>query len=277
MIKKTLNIAFLLVMLFPISGFCNDSDVVTDNADYIETENSSIEEEIWDPIEPVNRGIFEFNDTLDVHVLEPVAQAYDDNIPDPIKTGIGNFFENLRYPSYLVSDILQLNFTQAAHHTGRFVVNSTVGLAGLIDVAKDIGLKKIKEDFGLTLAHYDVPPGPYIVIPFLGPSNLRDGFGRIVDGFLDPIGWIAYTDASTDAKFWIPAGAIVVNAIDQRADLLEAVKAGKESSLDFYLFSQGAYYQYREGLLKGEDSKPMEGSSTENSEIDLSETPPSPE
>lgn len=206
-------------------------------------------EEPYDPIEGVNRAIFSFNDTLDVHVLEPVARTYREYTPDPIRTGIGNFFLNLRYPSYLVSDIVQGKFDQALEHTGRFLVNSTVGVVGLIDVAKDWGLPDHDEDFGIALAYHGVPSGPYLVIPLLGPSCVRDGVGRIVDGFLDPIGWVGYSSISASAKIAIAVGSLGMRTVHTRSGLLQAIESAKESSVDYYLFAQGAYYQYRHGVL----------------------------
>lgn len=206
-------------------------------------------EEPYDPLESVNRGIFDFNDTLDVYAIEPVSRTYRDNVPDFLQTGISNFFLNLRYPSYLVSDILQGKFEQALEHTGRFLVNTTVGIVGLVDVAEDIGLPDHEEDFGTALAYHGVPAGPYLVLPILGPSNVRDGVGRIVDGFLDPIGWIYYSSASSGVKLGVSATALGVKLVSTRAGLLQAVETAKESSLDYYLFTQGAYYQYRHGVI----------------------------
>lgn len=223
-------------------------------------------EEPYDPIEPVNRAIFDFNDAVDVHVLEPVARAYRDNVPDPIQTGVGNFFSNLRYPSYLVSDVFQGKFEQALEHTGRFVVNSTVGLVGLIDVAKDIGLPDHEEDFGIALAYDGVPAGPYLVLPILGPSNVRDGVGRIVDAFLDPIGWVGYSSLSAGSKVAITASTLGLKLIHTRAGLLQAVEAAKEGSVDYYLFMQGAYYQYRHGLVTdGKEEDDIDSAPTEPS------------
>lgn len=207
------------------------------------------QEEPYDPIESVNRTIFDFNDSLDVHVLEPVAQAYRDNVPDFTQTGIGNFFGNLRYPSYLVSDVVQGKFDQVLDHTGRFLINSTIGVLGLIDVAKDWGLPDHREDFGVALAYHGVPHGPYLVLPILGPSSVRDGVGLIVDGLLDPLGWVAYSSLSTGTKLLIAASSFGVKLVHTRAGLLQAVEAAKESSVDYYLFTQGAYYQYRHGLV----------------------------
>jgi phospholipid-binding lipoprotein MlaA len=206
-------------------------------------------QEISDPIEGVNRGIFWFNDKLDVNVLEPVARGYDDVMPDSAQTGVSNFFENLKYPKYLFSDILQFKFLQALKHTGRFVINTTVGIGGILDIAKDFGLEKHEEDFGITLAYYGVGPGPYLVLPILGPSNLRDGVGKIVDSFLDPISALGYTSIDDNIKIPIMIGAKTLDLIDTRASLLEAVDTAKQSSLDYYLFVQGAYYQYRRGVL----------------------------
>jgi phospholipid-binding lipoprotein MlaA len=206
-------------------------------------------EEPYDPIEPVNRAIFDFNDTVDVYVLEPVARAYRNNLPDFMQTGIGNFFRNLRYPSYLVSDIIQGKFDQVLDHTGRFLVNSTVGVLGFIDVAKDIGLPDHQEDFGIGLAYHGVPHGPYLVVPFIGPSSVRDGLGLIVDGFLDPIGWVGYSSLSAGTKVAIAASTLGIKIVHTRAGLLQAVETAKESSVDYYLFAQGAYYQYRHGLV----------------------------
>jgi phospholipid-binding lipoprotein MlaA len=206
------------------------------------------DEEIYDPIEPVNRGIFWFNDKVDVYVLEPVAEAYEEVVPEDIQTGIGNFFTNLRYPQYLLSDLVQLKFEQSLVHTGRFVINSTVGLLGFIDVAKHIGLENDKEDFGLALAYHGVPPGPYIVLPFLGPSNLRDTVGTIVDGAVHPFAILGYT-VDEDWVDPVVYGGRAIEVIHQRAGLLDAVEAAKSSSLDYYLFLQAAYYQHRRGLL----------------------------
>jgi phospholipid-binding lipoprotein MlaA len=214
-------------------------------------------EEPYDPIEGVNRAIFSFNDTLDVYVLEPVARRYREHTPDPVRKGIGNFFLNLRYPSYLVSDIVQGKFDQALEHTGRFLVNSTVGVVGLIDVAKDWGLPDHDEDFGIALAYHGVPSGPYLVLPLLGPSCVRDGVGRIVDAFLDPIGWVGYSNISSSAKIVIAATSLGVRTVHTRSGLLQAIESAKESSVDYYLFAQGAYYQYRHGVLT--DGKDEDG------------------
>ena len=206
-------------------------------------------QEISDPLEGFNRGIFWFNDQLDIYILEPVAQGYDHVTPMPVQKGVSNFFENLRYPKYLFNDVMQGKFTQAVEHTGRFLLNSTVGILGLIDVAKEFGMPKHEEDFGITLAYYGVGPGPYLVLPLLGPSNFRDGTGRIVDSFLDPFAILSYTSVGSDITVPVIIGAKVLEAIDTRVSLLDAVETAKESSVDYYLFVQSAYYQHRRGIL----------------------------
>lgn len=205
--------------------------------------------EISDPAEGVNREIFWFNDQVDIYFMEPVASTYDDVLPETAKTGVSNFFRNLRYPSYLVSDVVQFKFTQAAEHTGRFLINTTVGLLGFIDVAEHIGLPDHKEDFGIALAYHGVPAGPYLVLPFLGPTNVRDGVGQLVDFFLDPFTILGLSDVRSGVtdKIVYPANAIKI--VNTRAELLEALEAAKSSSVDYYLFLQSAYYQHRRGVL----------------------------
>lgn len=223
--------------------------------------------EVSDPIEDVNRGVFWFNDQVDIFFLEPVAEGYDSVIPESVQNRVGNFFENLNYPKYLVSDLVQLKFTQVASHTGRFLVNTILGLGGIFDVATDWGLPKEEEDFGIALAYHDIPPGPYLVLPFLGPSNLRDGVGRAVDYFLNPFTIFSNSGTSrAGVKDKITISARALDIIDTRAGLLDAVEAAKESSVDYYLFMQSAYYQYRRGVL-------YDGNPPEEELFDPPETP----
>jgi phospholipid-binding lipoprotein MlaA len=215
------------------------------------------QEETWDPIEPVNRGIFWFNEQADYYVLEPVAQGYDYVTPAVVQDSVRSFFENLRYPLLLVSDLVQLKFSQAGLHTGRFVINTTVGLGGLFDVASDMGLEKHNEDFGIALAYHGVPSGPYLVIPFLGPSNLRDGFGRVVGIFLNPIYYLNQTDLNSSDRFAISTGLTALDVVQTRTDLIEDLEAARKGTLDFYLAAQSAYNQRRRGLLY--DGNPPDG------------------
>ena len=215
---------------------------------------AAAQEEIYDPFEPVNRAIFTFNDKFDVYLAEPVARTYDDLMPDLVQQGITNFFYNLAFPTYLVSDLMQLEFRQAVRHTGRFALNTTMGIAGFIDVAKRVGLEHRSADIGTAFASWGIPAGPYIVLPILGPSTARDAVGLGVEVFLSPWFWIA---AGSDLEHEEVYGysLAVMQFIDTRTRLLEAVDAAKDSSLDYYLFTQSAYYQYRQGLLRGERGK----------------------
>ena len=210
------------------------------------------QEEIRDPLETMNRGIFWFNDKFDVYLGEPVARAYDAALPRPVKKGVSNFFSNIAYPKYLVGDLISLKFGQALRHTGRFLVNTTAGIGGFIDVAKEMGLEHEPQDIGLALAADGVPPGPYIVLPFLGPSTLRDAFGTGSAVFLQPWFWVSESgDMGYYTRRVLSFSLVGLEYTDTRARLLEAVKAAKDSSLDYYLFMQSAYYQYRDGLLNG--------------------------
>ncbi len=245
-------LAVLLVLSLPLRADEFDDEFDDEfSEEYSELEES---EEISDPFESFNRGMFWFNDHVDMYFFEPVSEGYNYVMPKFAQEGVSNAFENLKYPSYLVSDILQLKFTQAAEHTGRFLINSTVGLAGLIDVAKHFGLERHHEDFGIALANNGVGPGPYLVLPFWGPTTLRDGIGRVVDGFLDPVGWIAYSSADDTDALMITTGSYLLDAVNTRAGLLEAVKAAKEASVDYYLFIQSSYYQNRAGLIHDKSS-----------------------
>jgi len=200
---------------------------------------SSIDEN--DPIEPFNRAIFSFNNGLDEYLLEPVAKGYDYVFPTPVKTGVNNFFENLGWPLYFVSDILQFKFTQAAEHTGRFLVNTTAGVGGLIDVAKEIGLPRHYEDIGTAVGDWGVGEGPYLVLPFLGPSNVRDGLSRIPQTFLNPIFYVDNIPVTT--------GLFVTDLVDTRRTLIDAIDAGKKGSLDYYAFVRNSYRQRRLALI----------------------------
>ncbi|MCB0335113.1 MAG: VacJ family lipoprotein [Bdellovibrionales bacterium] len=209
------------------------------------------EGEINDPLEGFNRGVFAVNDRLDRYVLEPAAIGYDAVVPDFVQDGVGNFFETLRYPKYLVNDLLQAKFTQAAEHTGRFAINVLLGVGGLIDVADSFGLKAHHEDFGITMATWGVGHGAYLVLPIFGPSSIRDGIGRLVDTAFDPLWWVSYngTMLKNNEELYVTAGGRALEGVHDRAQLREGMDTLRESSLDLYLSMQSSYYQYREGVV----------------------------
>ncbi|MDD2943021.1 MAG: VacJ family lipoprotein, partial [bacterium] len=169
-------------------------------------------------------------------------------------------------PVYLISDLTQLKFEQFADHTGRFVVNTTFGVAGLFDVAAEhANLPRHHEDFGTALGYYEIPAGPYIVLPFLGPSNVRDGLGRIIDSVAQPVSWaLPMTSASDDVVFFSNVGLRALDAIDTRAGLLEAFEAGREGSIDFYSFLRSTYFQRRHALIYDLDQDKPADNNTED-------------
>jgi len=209
-----------------------------------------------DPWEGMNRSINAFNDELDIYVLKPVARGYRAITPEPIDKGISNFFSNLDDVTVFINDLLQLKVIQGTSDLARFTINSTVGLLGLFDVAKLIGLEKHHEDFGQTLGFWGAPEGPYLVLPFFGPSTLRDGPSMIaVDWRTDPI----YYEPDRAVKY----GLYTIDVIDTRADLLHASNIVEKGSTDSYLFIREAYLQRRRNLVY--DGKPPESESMDES------------
>ena len=193
-----------------------------------------------DPLESVNRPIYTFNEYADGFVLRPIAKGYDKVTPQVVKTGVKNFFSNLGYPTVIVNDLLQLKGQQLSEDFCRFVLNSTFGIAGLIDVATPGGLVEHKEDFGQTLGYWGVGEGWYLVIPLLGPSDNRDLIGRGADYFTHPQ---AYYDQNR-----YNYGASALNLVDFRARLLPADHF-IEQQLDRYVFVRTAYLQDRQNKV----------------------------
>lgn len=197
-----------------------------------------------DPWEPVNRKIFGFNEKVDGYLFKPVAKGYRWVMPDPLEIAVGNVFSNLRDIPITLNNLLQLKFNNALTSSMRVIVNSTLGLAGVADVASGIGLEKHDEDFGQTLGYYGVSSGPYVVLPFFGPSSTRDGPASIVDVVTDPV----FVGSFFVAPF---IGPIVGSArtTDTRASLLKSEKTLDEAALDKYEFIREAYLQRRRNLV----------------------------
>jgi phospholipid-binding lipoprotein MlaA len=194
-----------------------------------------------DRFERTNRAIYKFNDALDRGVAKPVAKAYVKVTPAPVRTGFSNFFRNLTYPTVIVNDLLQLKLKEFATDTARLVVNTTLGIGGLFDPASQLGLSAGNEDFGQTLGHWGVPPGPYLMLPLFGPSNMRDTVGLVADQFSDP-----KTYVKDDTAYWGLTGMSLVNT---RAELL-ATEGLLGQASDPYAFVRNAYLQRREFLVK---------------------------
>ncbi len=188
-----------------------------------------------DPLEPMNRAVYGFNEKLDTYVAQPVARGYVKAVPSPIRIGIGNFLDNLTYPTVILNDALQGKFAQAGRDTGRFLLNTTFGLAGFLDPATRVGLERNDEDLGQTLGHWGVGPGWYLMLPLLGPATNRDLLGRVGDTYTSPT-----TYADSDVRLPVTAAGVV----DARAGLLgtEGVLA---QQFDRYVFIRGVYLQNR--------------------------------
>ncbi len=195
-----------------------------------------------DPLEGFNRGVYKFNDVADKAVIKPVAGAYKAVVPSPVRSGVNNFFSNLNTFVSVINDLLQFKFNKAAEGAGRFVINTTFGVAGLIDVASMDGIEKRNEDFGQTLGHWGVGNGAYIVLPFLGPSTLRDTAGLVVDlAAFDPIG---YVDEPATRN-----SMLALKFIDRRSQYLPASDLLDEAALDPYAFMRDAYFQRRNSQI----------------------------
>ncbi|MBK6287015.1 MAG: VacJ family lipoprotein [Gammaproteobacteria bacterium] len=194
-----------------------------------------------DPLEGFNRGVFEFNDVLDRNLLKPVAKGYQTVTPQFVDTGVSNVFTNLGKVPAFINHVLQWRLAEAGSDGRRFVVNSTLGLFGLFDVASKLGIEQYDTDLGVTLGRWGVGPGAYIVLPLLGPSTVRDGVSRGGDLFLHPL---FYVDDDT-TKWSLRA----LEMVDLRADLLsvEELITG-----DRYVFLRNLYLQRREFLITGE-------------------------
>lgn len=189
-----------------------------------------------DPWESWNRGVYKVNDKLDRAIAKPVAKAYVHVVPSPIRTGVTNFFANLNTPTVMINDALQGKFLAAGNDLGRFLLNSTVGLAGILDPATPAGLARNDEDFGQTLGHWGVHPGPFVELPILGPSDVRDTVGKVADTYTNPRQYIRNN--------YVSYGLYLPYLVDRRAALLPLDETLK-NVYDPYAFIRDAYLQRR--------------------------------
>lgn len=211
----------------------------------------------FDPWEDFNRDMLAFNESLDNHVLKPVATGYQDITPDFVDKGLTNFFSNIDDVKVFFNDLFQFKLGEAGTDLGRVAINSTAGILGFVDVATDIGLEKNDEDFGQTLGAYGVDAGPYIMLPLFGPSTGRDLFGRIVDTFLDPLNYVDPTRDQLALK--------ATDVVDFRADNLNTTDVLEQAALDRYIFIRDAYLQRREFLIH-DGNPPLEDPELEEEE-----------
>lgn len=203
-----------------------------------------------DPYENFNRKVFNFNAGLDYVVIKPVARGYSNYVPNFMQTTVGNFFGNLADIWTALNNYLQLKPREGTMDAGRVLMNSTLGIAGLADVATPLGLPKHEEDFGQTLAVWGVKSGPYVVLPVFGPSTMRDSFGKPVDLYGDPLGQI---DMTTGVEW----SARALRLVDDRARALPTTDLIEQAALDPYQFIRDAYLQRREARVR--DGAPADG------------------
>ena len=204
-----------------------------------------------DPWENLNRNTFAFNLAFDKYLLAPLAKGYRIIFPNEIRTGIRNFLSNLSEPWTTINSVLQGDAKNAGNSVARFLLNTTVGLLGLFDVATNIGFEKQKEDFGQTMASHGIDSGPYLVIPFLGPSTLRDAMGKVVGFVGDPV-TLSLQRNNQDQWIWI---GTALEGIDFREQNYEKFDNLKATSVDFYATLRSLYLERRSRMIRNESFK----------------------
>lgn len=239
--KKFLIIAFCTVLAFSTAACGNK---VTDA-------NAGYKTSINDPIEPLNRGIFAVNNVLDRFLIEPVAKIYNTIFPDFVRNSVQNFMRNLKSPLIVANSLLQGDIGNAGVATARFVINTTAGIGGLVDVASAQGFEYRPEDLGQTLAVWGFGDGFYIVLPIFGPSSLRDGIGMAGDMTADPVRIYAH---NTD-NMWIYYTRGAVEGIDTRSRMIKGIDDLRRNSLDYYAAVRSAYTQKRQALIRNESTE----------------------
>lgn len=225
------------------------------------TTASADAEPISDPFEGVNRFIFSVNRAGDTLVLRPAAELYRFAVPRVGRDMVRNFLDNLETPVILANDLLQGEFERAVTTSSRFVINTTIGFAGVADVATNMGMQRHEEDFGQTLGTYGFGPGPYLMLPVLGPSTARDAVGRVADYFMDPINYYAH-NTDRDYLTLVRSG---MSAVDSRERNIETLDDIERNSLDFYAAVRSLYLQRRAADIRN-------GEAPAFPEIDITET-----
>jgi phospholipid-binding lipoprotein MlaA len=201
-------------------------------------------DEIYDPWESFNEKTFAFNRNVDRWVLKPVAKVYNKIMPEPFQIMVSNGFDNISFVPRAVNSLLQGKWGGTGRELGRFLINSTLGVGGLFDPAKDYwGIQKSREDFGQTLGVWGSGPGPYVIVPFLEPLTVRDGIGKFVDGFMDPLSYVL-------PFFWDRLGMKLGDILNERSLNLELFQGFEESVIDMYSAVRHGYLKRREQLIK---------------------------
>lgn len=198
-----------------------------------------------DPLEGMNRGIFAFDQKVDRYVVKPSAEAYVDVVPEPARNGMHNFLTNLDLPVTFANDVLQGEVDRAGQTFGRFTINSTIGIGGILDLATPMGIPYHSEDFGQTLAVYGVPEGPYLVLPLFGPDPPRDLAGQVADVFLDPFTYVKLREHG-----WYSFGRAYFSLLDLRSRNLGTLEGIERSSVDYYASVRSLYRQLRNNEIR---------------------------
>jgi phospholipid-binding lipoprotein MlaA len=232
--QRILPIVLSVFALASIAGGCASTTIASGDGD----QN--------DPYESFNRKMFALNEKLDQNVALPVAKAYVAVLPEPARNGVHNFLNNLDEPATLANDILQGDISHTFDTVRRIVVNSTIGLGGLVDLASPMGIPPHTADFGETLAMYGADEGPYLVLPLLGPSNPRDLAGNVVDIAFDPTTYIGMRD-----KIWWSAGRQTTEIVDERSQNIDTLDELRRSSVDLYATLRSLYRQHRNAEIRG--------------------------
>ena len=211
-----------------------------------------------DPYENFNRKMFTFNDNVDGYFAKPISDGYKWATPQLVQTGVSNFFNNLKNVNVVINDALQAKFSQSAKDTGRLAINTTLGLAGLFDVAKHVGLEQNEEDFDQTLAVWGVPKGSFLVLPFLGPSTMRGLPGAAFDTAANPATYVGFP-------------IMAVSALNTRANAEGSLQFINEASLDPYVFTRESFLQWRNNLAT--DGKSEASYDVDELDVDISDSP----
>ena len=249
--KIFLIILILSLEMFAINTNSEEKKLNTNIAIEDEFQNEFYEKNnsvIYDPFSSYNKFMTKFNDSIYMHIALPIVDGYDAIVPLPVQDSIGNFFDNLMFPLRFINNLLQFKFKNTLEETGRFAVNSTFGLLGFFDFAKDtLHWQAHKEDFGQTLGFYGVGPGPHIVLPLLGPSNVRDAFSIIPNNLVNPISGYVYESANNKSSLLILTSIDYINDI---ASIMDEYISIRDDAIDLYPLLRDFYEQKRINQIK---------------------------
>lgn len=243
-------LTLIIVIFLPSYAFAQNSSIAESNDEFetYETKHS----EVYDPYEKLNRKVYAFNDAFDRYFFEHIAKAYRNNVPKGLRRLIHNFLNNLSLPVSTFNSFAQGNVDNGLATFSNFLINTTVGIGGIFDIAEEKGIFYQREDFGQTLGRYNTGPGAYLVVPFLGPSSTRDFSGWLADRTIDPLGLNAFglggSDDLIDSNYRI--GVALMTSLDSRESLIEIIDDIRRESFDPYSTMRSAYLQKRKADIE---------------------------